>query len=71
MEAKRLEKERKAKELAEKKEALRKAKQEKAEAALVKKVKQNIAKKKGTTKDAVPILQQPVKRPRVKKTTLL
>ena len=71
VEAKRLEKERKAKELAEKKEALRKAKQEKAEAALVKKVKQNIAKKKGTTKDAVPILQQPVKRPRVKKTTLL
>ena len=70
-EAKRLEEERKAKELAEKEEALRKAKQEKAEAALVKKVKQNIAKKKGTTKDAVSILQQPVKRPRVKKTTLL
>lgn len=67
-EAKRLEEERKAKELAEKEEAMRKAKQAKAEAATPKKA---VAKKKGTTKDAVSILQQPVKRPRVKKTTLL
>ena len=67
-EAKRLEEERKAKELAEKEEAERKAKQDKAKATTPKKA---VAKKKGTTKDAVSILQQPVKRPRVKKTTLL
>lgn len=59
-EAKRLEEERKAKELAEKEEAKRKATQDKAEAATPKKA---VAKKKGTTKDAVSILQQPVKRP--------